>query len=99
MSYLSAAPQEGVDVRCLKCHFEFEEEHAMHLLPPQLRERLLAEHRVILSAMKAGSLPLPLLKRHAELEEKAFPRFLPAPMVASLRADHEEYERILFGGC
>lgn len=100
MSYLAAPVQEGTDtVRCLKCHFEYEEKHAMHLLPRQLCDQLLREHRMILSSMAAGALPLPLLKRHAELEEKTFPRFLPAAMAVSLSADHKEYERILFGGC
>lgn len=79
--------------RCLPCHFEEEECHAIRLLPPRIQRRLLLEHAAIERSFKAGRVPHALLEAHADLEDKIFPLFLPGPLAQSLMNDHASYRK------
>ena len=97
MEQLTASPAGLGDLRedgtrCLPCHFKEEEQH-MHRFPPALRRRLLAEHVAIERSFRSGRVPHALLEAHADLEDQAFPRYLPPALVASFLADHASYRR------
>jgi len=74
---------------CLKCHFDWEEEHVFAQLPVALARDLKREHE----ALKAAGYPKQAVLDHAEREMLCFRWYCDPETVAFAQRDHRLFDQ------
>lgn len=90
---LQSTMNEGVmteanEACCLRCHFDYEEEHALPHLPDDLQAQLKKEHK----KLEADGYPREAVLVHTEREMVWFKEHCPAHVVERVQQDHEKYK-------
>ena len=74
---------------CLKCHFDWEEEHAFDSLPQELADSLRREH----TELRENGYPRSKVLEHAEREMLCFRWYCKPEIVAYIEKDHQIYSQ------